>query len=61
MLENFVITMVLIVIYSAAVALNVWILMRIPFVRKSTVWLKRFVDRVNDKLDAACGYYDTWK
>lgn len=61
MLENFVITMVLIVIYSAAVALNVWILMRIPFVRKSTVWLKRFVDRVNDKLDAACGSYEVWK
>lgn len=61
MLEDFVITMLLIAFYSAMVAFNVWILLRIPFVRKSAVRFKKFVDRVNDKLDEACGYYEVWK
>lgn len=61
MLEDFVITMALIAIYSGFVVLNVWILSRIPFVRKSAKRFKRFVDRMNDKLDEACGYYESWK
>lgn len=61
MLEDFILTIVLAVLYSAMAAFNVWILLRIPFVRKSAKRFKRFVYRVSDRVDEACGYYETWK
>lgn len=61
MLEDFIITIGLITVYSGFVALNMWILSKIPFVRKSARRFMDFIDRVNDKLDEACGCYETWR
>lgn len=61
MLEYLLLTFGLIALYCAMTALNVWILSGIPFVRKTAGRCWRWFERINDKIDEATGYYETWR
>lgn len=45
-------------IYCAPVVITVLIIFKIPCAYKACMRLMDFIDRVNDKIDEAFGYYD---
>lgn len=57
MLEDLALSLLHVAVYLTLGSIPVWIIFNVPFVHKSARRFKRFVDRVNDKLDEACGYY----
>ncbi len=61
MLVDLVLTLGLIALYAGMVLASICILSRIPFVRKAVEGFGRWFDSINDKLDEAMGYYETWR
>lgn len=61
MLMDLLVNFVLSAMYFGATAAVIWILARIPFVRRTAKRFGRWFNGINDKMDEAMGYYETWR
>lgn len=61
MLMDLLVNFVLIGVQCTAVAAVIWVLSRIPFVCSTAKRFGQWFDSLNDKMDEAMGYYETWR
>lgn len=61
MLIDLLVNFGLLAMYFGATAAVIWILSGIPFVRKTVKRCWWRFDSINDKMDEAMGYYETWR
>lgn len=61
MLMDLLVNFVLLGVYGVAVSAMMWVLYKIPFVRKTVKRCWRWFERVDERIHEATGYYNTWR